>query len=46
MGAWAEATLYVLRTGRRAEAVTVIERLVGALRPTDTPNRTTQEARA
>jgi len=46
MGAWAEATLYVLRTGRRAEAVTVIERLVGALRPTDTPDRTTQEARA
>lgn len=33
MGAWAEATLFVLRTGRRAEAVAVIERLVRALRP-------------
>jgi len=47
-GAWAEATLFVLRTGRRAEAVAVIERLVGALRPTPTTARTVtpQEAPA
>ena len=52
MGAWAEATLFVLRTGRRAEAVAVIERLVGALRPgpsaatTTVPSAIPQEANA
>jgi AcrR family transcriptional regulator len=32
-GAWAEATLYVLRTGERAATVAVVEQLVEALRP-------------
>ncbi len=32
-GAWAEATLYVLRTGERAATIAVVEHLVEALRP-------------
>ena len=33
MGAWAEATLHVLRTGDRAATVTVVEHLIESLRP-------------
>ncbi len=33
MGAWAEATLYVLRTGERAATIAVVEHLMEALRP-------------
>ncbi len=41
MGAWAEATLHVLRTGERAATTAVIEALLEALRP----NRTTDRPR-
>jgi AcrR family transcriptional regulator len=34
MGAWAEATLHVLRTGNREATVEVVERLLESLRPT------------
>ena len=33
MGAWAEATLHVLRTGDRAATVAVVEQLLESLRP-------------
>jgi AcrR family transcriptional regulator len=33
IGAWAEATLYVLRTGERSETVAVVEHIVESLRP-------------
>ena len=38
MGAWAEATLHVLRTGDRGATVAVVERLLESLRPV--PERT------
>jgi AcrR family transcriptional regulator len=39
MGAWAEATLHVLRTGERAATTEVVEALLEALRPTTTTDR-------
>jgi AcrR family transcriptional regulator len=33
IGAWAEATLYVLRTGERSATVAVVEHIVESLRP-------------
>ena len=33
MGAWAEATLYVLRTGERSKTIAVVEHIVESLRP-------------
>jgi len=38
MGAWAEATLHLLRTGDRAATVAVVEQFLGSLRPV--PERT------
>ncbi len=35
MGAWAEATLHVLRTGERTTTVAVVEHLIRSLRPLD-----------
>jgi AcrR family transcriptional regulator len=47
MGAWAEATLHVLRTGARDETVPVVEHLIESLRPTtDTAEIRTTEQRA
>lgn len=37
MGAWAEATLHVLRTGDRAATVAVVDQLLGSLRPVTEP---------
>ncbi len=50
MGAWAEATLHVLRTGERDATVAVVEHLIESLRPhpgarDKAPNRRTRGAR-
>jgi hypothetical protein len=37
MGAWAEATLHVLRTGARDETIAVVEHLIESLRPRPSP---------
>lgn len=37
MGAWAEATLHVLRTGDRAATVAVVEQILASLRPVTEP---------
>jgi len=39
MGAWAEATLHVLRTGDRAATTAVVEQLLESLRPGATAHR-------
>jgi AcrR family transcriptional regulator len=38
-GAWAEATLYVLRTGERSATIAVVEHIVEALRPAIPPTK-------
>jgi AcrR family transcriptional regulator len=39
MGAWAEATLYVLQTGERSATTRVVEQLLESLRPDGTQDR-------
>lgn len=45
MGAWAEATLNVLRTGERAATTAVVEQLLESLRPDGAPDRSRARVR-